>query len=253
MVAVPLTENNRSLAEAVNKRINADGVMLKAKASVWRLGGIGLMLMLIGFGIAAIMFGFSYINDDQALADRMATSFAKALEQVKVAVSGNVEMTPGTVSMPEPGKVVMNEPGKVVMERGVVEMTKPGEVIMKQPGVVKGTVETHQTEQQFRPTEQQLNPGGTLPNSKVVTNFTIFKFIPFGTGHIATGWDFSTSEQAVPTSQFCYYDPAPTADASQLTYLVRSNGKYTALATGSNGPTMLAQCQWFNGQAPAPR
>ena len=104
MTSIPMSENNRSLAEAVNKRINADRVMLSARASLWRLGGIGLLFLSIGAAVGLVLFGYSYINDDQALADRMATSFAKALEQTKMpALTGTVEMTPGTVTMPEPG------------------------------------------------------------------------------------------------------------------------------------------------------
>ena len=43
----------------------------------------------------------------------------------KIPVTGNVEMTAGTVTMSEPGEVVMK---------------KPGEVVMKTPGTVTGPV-----------------------------------------------------------------------------------------------------------------
>jgi hypothetical protein len=236
MVYVPATEDNVSLAHAVNNRIDADGrlirgqgVMLTAKAWLWRFAGLGAFVMLSGIGIGSAFYGYSYVSDSRTSAEKMAAAFAVALEhanlgtvkldhQATIGVSGTVEMTPGTVSL---------EPGGTVRVIGDI------------PTMV-------------RPTERQLNGGPTTiiqqTPAKVVTNYTIFHSIEYSNGFVRTGWDFTTSEQQYPTRQFCYYDEAATAGVQTVMNLA-INGKLldTALTFKSiDARTAATRCAWFD-------
>jgi hypothetical protein len=236
MVYVPATEENVSLAHAVNNRIDADGrlirgqgMMLTAKAWLWRFAGLGAFVMLAGIGIGSAFYGYSYVSDSRTSAEKMAAAFAAALEhanlgtvkldhQATIGVSGTVEMTPGTVSL---------EPGGTVRVIGDI------------PTMV-------------RPTERQLNGGPTTitqqTSSKVVTNFTIFKSTAFGNGFVKTGWNFATSEQPYPSGQFCYYEEPAALGVKTIMYLAE-DGKLSdaALAYKSINTRAAAQnCVWFN-------
>jgi hypothetical protein len=232
---VPASENNVALAHAVNNRIGADanyvhaqGVMLSARAWLWRFAGLGAFVLLSGIGVGAAFFGYSYYSDSRTSADKMASAFATALEhanlgtvkldhQQTIEVTGTVAMTPGTVSL---------EPGGTVRVIGDIP----------------------------RPTDRQLNgaslpANGGSPPSKVVTDYTIFKMVSFGNGSVKTGWDFTTSEQQYPTRQFCYYDEPAAAGILTMMNLAL-NGKMldTALAYKSIDARMAAsRCQWFEG------
>jgi hypothetical protein len=233
---VPASDNNVSLAHAVNNRIDADGrlirgqgVMLTAKAWLWRFAGLGAFVMLAGIGIGSAFYGYSYISDSRTSAEKMATAFAAALEhanlgtvkldhQATIGVSGTVEMTPGTVSL---------EPGGTVR------------VIGDMPTML-------------RPTERQLNGGPTTiiqqTPAKVVTNYTVFKSTDFGNGSVKTGWDFTTSEQQSPTRQFCYYEETAALGVQTIMYLAL-DGKVSdvALAYKSVDARAAARnCIWFN-------
>ncbi len=45
----------------------------------------------------------------------------------------------------------------------------------------------------------------TVPKAHPITNYTIFKSVPFQSGTVSTGWRFLTSTQKDPTSQYCYF------------------------------------------------
>ena len=136
------TQPNRALAQAVNSRITADAVMLKAKSTVWRLTGVGAMCALIGLGVGAGFFGYSYIHDPRTSAQKMAQAFAEALEKstlsagevkldpqatVKLANGGQVKVdSTGTVRLDASGAVVRLDPSAMVNVRGLTpEVPRP--------------------------------------------------------------------------------------------------------------------------------
>src|SRR5262249_15414569 len=142
------TQPNRALAQAVNSRITADAVMLKAKSTLWRLTGVGAMCALVGLGVGAGFFGYSYIHDPRTSAQKMAQAFAEALE--KLTLRGEVKLDPqATVKLANGGQVK-------VESTGTVRLDASGAVVRLDPGAtvnVRGL-----TPEVPRPTPDQLYP-----------------------------------------------------------------------------------------------
>jgi hypothetical protein len=167
------TPQNLALAHAVNSRINADAMMLKAKSAAFHLASVGAMCALIslgvGLGVGAGFFGYSYVNDSRTSAEKMAQAFSEALEkatltgEVKLDTNGaQVRVDPtGTVKLNTSGTTVRLDPNAVVNVRGSVTSEVP------------------------RPTQDQLHP--KTEKSNVVTNYTIFKTVKYGNGEVQTG------------------------------------------------------------------
>jgi hypothetical protein len=109
------THSNRALAQAVNSRITADAVMLGAKSTLWRLTGVGAMCALIGLGIGAAFFGYSYVHDPRTSVDKMAGAFIEALEKSTLKMTGEVKLdTDATVKLDPNGAQVKVDPTSTV-------------------------------------------------------------------------------------------------------------------------------------------
>ncbi len=219
---LPNTPDNRALAAAVNKRIHAEGAMLAAQASVWRLGGVGVLLLLAGVGVGAACVGYSYVNDSRTSADKMAGAFAQALDHANL---GRVRLdtSDNTIKL-DPDALIHLDPNATVKVIGTVIADVP------------------------KPTERQLG-AEMQPQSreKAVTNYTVFKTVAFRSASIATGWNFDSSEQDVPSSQFCQYYVNIGPDVRKV-ITIATNGQIvtSALALSDiDAKGAMANCVWF--------
>ena len=102
------------------------------------------------------------------------------------------------------------------------------------------------------PTPAQLG-AGAAPDSKaaVVTNFTVFKNVPFGSGQVVTGWNFSSSEQRSPNHQYCYYSEQIDG-TSKVTIDLGENGRALPQAkarTNVDPAVAYSNCVWFKAGA----
>jgi hypothetical protein len=228
------TQPNRALAHAVNSRITADAVMLKAKSTVWRLTGVGAMCALIGLGVGAGFFGYSYIHDPRTSAQKMAQAFAEALEKTTLTTTGEVKLDPNgaqikvdptsTIRLDASGTVVRLDPNAAVNFRGV-------------------------TAEVPRPTPDQLNPNTVSPRVNVVTNYTVFKTVEYGNGQVVTGWKFTSNEKVSPENEYCYY-LEPIRDGVAAQFHLAANGQLDL--KGAPPPNVdrtnaAANCVWFGG------
>jgi hypothetical protein len=182
---VERTSDNIALASAVRSRVNADARIINAKAALWRLAGIGLVAAGIGAGAGmaagASFFGYSFITDSHASAEKIADAITTALERVTL----KTELLPGQ-------KIAIDPASKV---------TIVGQTADDIP----------------RPASKQMQTDAR-PASKanVVTNFTIFKSVTFGLGTVETGWNFADSDQRNPTHQYCSYVQPVDARSSMV-------------------------------------
>jgi hypothetical protein len=75
--------------------------------------GIGAMCSLIGLGVGAAFFGYSYIHDPRTSAQKMAQAFAEALE--KTTLRGEVKLDPqAAVKLDTNGAQVQVDPTSTV-------------------------------------------------------------------------------------------------------------------------------------------
>ena len=92
---IPSSADNRALAGVINRRIKSDASRVAATAAFWRLLGFGGFCLLLGAGVGAALFGYSYITDGQASMEKLSTAMAAALSKtvIKVAdVKGTVAL-----------------------------------------------------------------------------------------------------------------------------------------------------------------
>ncbi len=129
-------------------------------------------------------------------------------------------------------------------------------VTFKTEGIVKldpeSTVGLGSRSEVPTPTAAQLGAGAT-PESKasVLTNFTVFKNVPFGSGQVVTGWNFTSSEQKSPSHQYCYYSEQLDG-TSKVTVDLGENGRALpqAKARSNVDPTVAySNCVWFKAGA----
>jgi hypothetical protein len=81
------TPDNRALAAAVNARIRSESRIINAKAALWRLAGAGVLCALIGAGIGAAFYGYSYIGSERSPGtEQIAQALTQALEKTTLKV-----------------------------------------------------------------------------------------------------------------------------------------------------------------------
>lgn len=102
------------------------------------------------------------------------------------------------------------------------------------------------------PTPDQLG-AGARPDSQATaaTNFTVFKNVPFGQGQVVTGWNFASSQQKLPTHQYCYYSEQLDG-TSKVTIDLGENGNMVVGTQQRARIDMRAaytNCVWFKAGA----
>lgn len=209
---IPATKENRVLANAVNARLKSDARIQNAQAAFWRLAGLALVCAMTGVGVGAALYGWTYARQPVIQAEEVASAVASAL-------SGLTLKTEGVVKLDPDSRLAMTPP-------------PPAEVP--------------------RPTEAQLGTG-TSPKSlaNVNTAFTVFKNVPYNSGQVVTGWNFSTSDQKSPQHQYCYYSEQIDG-TSKVTIDLGENGRPAANVKSRPGmdPVMAyANCVWFRNGA----
>jgi hypothetical protein len=76
------------------------------------------------------------------------------------------------------------------------------------------------TAEEPRPSENQLaREARPASNAKPVTDYIVFKDVPFGKGQVVTGWKFKDNQQEEPSQQFCYYSEALNRSSEILVWL----------------------------------
>lgn len=219
--SVPNNPMNRSLVSTVTSRINADARMIAATATFWRLLGIGSLLFLVGMGIGAAFYGYSFVTDERAAQGTLTTALVNALNKVTLKTEGTVKAD-GTVKLDATGATVKLDPA------GATDVPRP-------------------TQQQLQP------PTQTNPTVKPVTNYTVFKTVAFQQGSVVTGWSFNGNDDKRPSHQFCYYTKhLDTDDATSMRYDIafdgvmvdrKDNRQFSGLPF--DAASAFVNCVWF--------
>jgi hypothetical protein len=247
---IPATPSNRALAAAVSGRMKSDASLLAAKASCWRAIGFGAGIGLAGLGVGAAFLGYSYITDTMSQSQRIADAIVGGLSRSTVRATG-------TVGLDTAGSSVKLDAADVKLEAEPLKLDPAAQVKLDAPALkLDPNAEVKLAEPVNaapKPSQDQLKEGDTAasqPAAKVVTDFTVFKNVSTGTGRVVTGWTFGSSEQKVPTDQYCYYTKDSRSSVSTNTYLAM-NGMMLADVVPVDGidPAEVAKsCVWFDGK-----
>jgi hypothetical protein len=100
-------------------------------------------------------------------------------------------------------------------------------------------------------------PQNSAPRAKggapTLTNFTIFKSVPFEKGVVQTGWKFLTGAQRSPTTQYCYYQEAgdnPDVSVRIDIGLDEKIQQSKSISKSFDIAAAFSKCVWFRKGAP---
>jgi hypothetical protein len=141
-----------------------------------------------------------------------------------------VKFVPREISL-APGQAVTLDPASRLQLDPSAKVTADGEVKINVPTISMP--------------QPLAKPKGVIPT---ITNFTIFKSVPFEKGVVQTGWKFLTSAQRTPTNQYCYYDEETGNPDVDFKIDVGRDEKMLAPKTSSKPFDLVAafsRCVWF--------
>ena len=220
-----------TLYDVAKTKLSADAQLNQAQATLYRFGGMGVLAAMLGAGIGLACFGYSYVTDGRAQAQKMADAMVLALEKAQLTTTGNVILADGsTVGLASGGQVklapnstVRVDPSSIVKVAGVVNPDTP-------------------------PVSPPAPAAPALEN-KIITQFTIFKKVAYHDGEVVTGWNFDNSNQITPTYQYCYYHEKAVDTVAVITDLGR-NGQILDNLKPRPGVDLISafhSCMWFSG------
>jgi hypothetical protein len=208
----------------------------RSKAALFRFLGIGSIAALAGVGVGVAFYGYATMAKTRVTTELLSDSMVRALEKttLRTDVAGTVTVKDGQVAL-KPNQSVSLEPNATVGIVPDASVLVRGEISVAAPPDDRG-----------RPTNQNSNAG--THNRKLLTNYTVFKNVQFGSGTVATGWNYASNKQASPSDQYCYYTERLDETAHDKINL-GSNGQ---MATqGGESPIDVAEAfrnyVWFGG------
>jgi hypothetical protein len=229
-----MSSETTTIYDVAKTKLAADTQLERAKTTLYRFGGMGVLVAMLGAGIGLACFGYSYVTDGRAQAQKMADAMVQALEKAQLTTTGDVKLADGSTVGLAPGGQVMLAPNSTVR-------VDPSSTV-KASGIVNSDT---------RPTTAlppvQAPPS---PQNKVITQYTIFKTVAFDKGEVVTGWNFENSNQINPTYQYCYYSEKSDELVQVRTELGR-NGAIIENFKPRSGLDLTAafrNCVWFSGE-----
>jgi hypothetical protein len=225
------------LAAAINARLSSDAHLTKAIAFVWLAGGAAIALCLIGCGVALALAGYSHLLSIQPAANQIAAAIADALKrsEIKTVVSGTMSLAADSEVRLAAGQTIALEDGAIVRLDPNSSVRLIGDLKVDMP----------------QPSKQQLQLETTSKSEELpFTNYTIFKFVTYGSGVVVTGWNFDLADTLRPQSQFCYYRQAIRKGMHANYFLARNATpeRPSPLAKLSfDFDSALSNCIWFSG------
>jgi hypothetical protein len=141
--------------------------------------------------------------------------------------------------------------GEVALSNAEIAL-KDGQSVSLEPGAKVGLVQNEALKVEGSVIVEPASPsqGSTAPSrnaqSKIITNFTVFKSVPFDRGVVMTGWTFDTSEQAKPSLQYCYYAQKLAGDTRGSIFIATDRVPLQQTTSRSfDVESALQNCVWF--------
>jgi hypothetical protein len=234
------TELNQRLAQAVRHSVDAERFYIAGRSVFWRFIGLGAVTLGLGAAVGLGFFGYSYVKDNSNNLDVLSSTFSRALSeiQLRVTAEGAVQIEPRELSLAKDQTISIDPKSRILLDPNAKVLAN-GELKVEAPSISVPQGRTGST----------ANRPSNVP---VITNFTVFKTVPFGSGSIMTGWEFLTSTQKLPTHQYCYYtEDSESSGAAAIVY-VGNDGKPETSAKPPQGVDMIvafSKCVWFKGES----
>jgi hypothetical protein len=227
-----MSSETSTLYDVAKTKLTAGAQLEQAKTTLYRFGGMGVLAAMLGAGIGLACFGYSYVTDGRAQAQKMADAIVQALEKAQLTTTGDVKLADGSTVGLAPGGQVMLAPNSTVR-------VDPSSTV-KVPGIVNP--DTHST------TAPPPVQAAASPQNKIITQYTIFKTVAFDKGQVVTGWNFENSNQISPALQYCYYSEK-SDELVQVRIDLGRNGAMMENFTPRPGVDLIVafnNCVWFS-------
>jgi hypothetical protein len=231
------TELNERLAKSVRSRISAERFYIFGKIAFWWLVGVGLICFGIGSSVGFGFYGYSHILKHTGELNALAAVLSQSLSKIhlRATAEGTVQLEPHQVAFAEGQTVSLEHDTRVGIDRSST-ITANGEIKIELPSVSTPPVNgTHAA-------------SSKLP---LITNFTVFKSVPFGKGTVMTGWVFLSSAQTSPTHQYCYYTASLETPGFDISIDIGDDGELDTPKTLPNGFDINAafdRCTWYRSR-----
>jgi hypothetical protein len=233
------TELNQRLAGAVQYAVAAERFYITGKSGFWRLIGLGLVCFGLGGAIGLGCYGYGQITRNTENITSLSAAFSEALSRVQLTgkADGTVQFEPHEIALAK-DQTISIDPNSTLHLDSDAKVRADGEIKIQMPSVAAPPA------------------NATAPKSKtpLIANFTVFKHVPFDKGTVMTGWEFLTSKQQSPTSQYCYYTQASNEDNNSglpglsVDLHLGLNQKLDlpkTLPKGFDATAAFARCVWF--------
>jgi hypothetical protein len=233
MMKLSPSKLNEVLAASVKSKAAAEVFAIAGRSGFWRAIGVGMIGLGIGSATGLLFFGYSFVVGNASNQDMLTTAVSKALSDIQLhgTADGTVTFEPHEVSL-SAGQTVSLDPTSRLRLDPSAKVTADGEIKIQMPTI---TI----------PQASIPRPKGGTP---VISNFTIFKTVPFANGTVQTGWKFLTSAQRSPTTQYCYYqekgenpDVAVRAEVGVDEKILQSK----SLSKSFDLAAAFEKCVWF--------
>jgi hypothetical protein len=156
---------------------------------MWRGGNCARFDRLWGGLIA--FYGYSYLVSVKPAAEQIVTALVLALEhaELKTTVSGSIRLSDNAIRV-APGQTIGLKEGAIVKLDQNSSIRVVGDLRIDVP----------------QPSKSQLQLDATSTSLDLpITNYTIFKSVPYESGDAVTGWNFVLADTARPKHQTYYY------------------------------------------------
>ncbi|MET4374802.1 hypothetical protein ABIA99_007534 [Bradyrhizobium sp. LB12.1] len=228
---------NANLANSLDGRISAELKYIAGQSFFRKSIGVGLAGLCGGLAVAAAFVGYSYVADSRTTADKIAAAISKSLSQVELRgqAVGNIDIHPSEIRLAPDQKVALSQDSRLKLDPSA-KVKAEGSMRIQLPTISAMSA--------------QSTPK-IAPKAQPITNYTIFKSVPFQTGTVSTGWRFLTSTQKEPTSQYCYF--TERGDSSDVSFKIDIGDD--GIMTKDKVPpkfdltSAFARCVWFRKDA----
>jgi hypothetical protein len=232
-VNIAPTELNQRLSDSIRSRIAADGFLITGKAAFWRLVGLGFIAFGVGAAVGIAFYGYSYITRSEENLSSLSSAFARALSEVQLhaTAQGSVQLQPTELTLAKGQTVSLDSNSRVLLDPAS-KVLADGEMRVRAPTIS---------------VPQSVAPR-SAPTAPIISNFTVFKAVPFGEGDVMTGWIFLTSTQKSPTHQYCYYTVHSDTPGLNVSLDLGDDERPETpknVPNGFNVADAFSRCVWF--------